>query len=103
MINIYDFDPVVIDFKKFDVSTCFQGKDKTQFAISFKYPDEIDYSLFKSGYERFVETDFYKPMMSSLSTYNLSPLRIIPPKIRSQKSGFVIYSGLINSPLSIGD
>lgn len=41
LVNIYDFDPVEPSFKWFDISSCFQGKDKTQFAVSFKYPDEV--------------------------------------------------------------
>lgn len=52
--------------------------------------------MFRRGFQRFVETGFYKPMLSALSPYNVSPLRIIPPTIRANTNGFVIYSGITN-------
>ena len=36
-----------------------------------------------------------------LSNYNFSPVRIIPPKIRALKDGFVVYSGLTNYPAAL--
>lgn len=38
-INIFDFDPTVLTPSNFDVSSCFKGKEKTQFAIHFSYPE----------------------------------------------------------------
>lgn len=37
-INIYDFDPADLTPSDFDVSNCFRGKEKFQFAIQFSYP-----------------------------------------------------------------
>lgn len=38
-INIFDFDPTALTPSNFDVSSCFKGKEKTQFAIHFSYPE----------------------------------------------------------------
>ncbi|RMZ95133.1 antigen B membrane [Brachionus plicatilis] len=91
---MFNFDPVEPSFKTFDVSQCYKNKEKIQFAISFDYPQDIDKIVFKEIFERYVEKKFYEPILSALSVYNLSPLRIIPSEIRASNSGFVIYTGL---------
>lgn len=78
------------------MSQCYKNKEKTQFAISFDFPSDVDKISFKQNFEKNVKKNFYEPMLSPLSIYNISPLRIIPPKIRASDSGFVIYSGLTN-------
>lgn len=80
----------------FDVSQCYKNKEKTQFAISFDLPLDVDKTSFKQNFERHVKKKFYEPMLSALSIYDISPLRIIPPEIRASDSGFVIYTGLTN-------
>ncbi|CAF0709531.1 unnamed protein product [Brachionus calyciflorus] len=96
VMNIFDFDPVEQPNTIFDVSQCYQGKGKTEFALSFKYPEDVDALLFKSLYRRFVPKKFYEQMFSALSSYNFSPLRIIPPTLVASTNGFLIYTGLTN-------
>lgn len=103
MINIFNFDPIEPSINTFDVSQCYKNKDKTEFAIAFDYPKDIDKTSFEEIFERYVEKKFYEPILSALSVYNVSPLRIIPPEIRASNNGFVIYTGLTNyaPPISI--
>ena len=36
---------------------------------------------------------FYQSLLKAVDSFELSPLRIIPPRIISNKVGFTIYSG----------
>ena len=49
-INIFDFDPTALTPSNFDVSSCFKGKEKTQFAIHFSYPEGLSNKLLLVDY-----------------------------------------------------
>lgn len=40
-INIFDFSPSSISLNEFDVTSCFKAKDKIQFAIPFRRPQDL--------------------------------------------------------------
>ncbi len=42
-------------------------------------------------------------MLSALTMYNFSPLRIIPPVVQSHSNGFVVYSGITNTSAAISN
>ena len=121
---MYDFDPSDVPINVFDVSSCYPGKQKKQFGIKFNYPANMSISLFtyffinnldvgyssilfkateifEHTFEKSIEKIFFVYTFNLLSQYNLSPLRITPPKIRAQKDGFVVYSGFNDNPAPI--
>lgn len=52
-VNIFDFDPAPLTPSDFDVSNCYRGKEKTQFAIQFTYPQNY------SNYAPLVDLDIH--------------------------------------------
>jgi hypothetical protein len=99
--NIYDFSPRVSSFKEFDISSCFPPKDKIEFGIAFKYENGIDKNTFRNLFMNVIEELYYTPVLNALAIFNISPFRIIPPRIQAHETGFVLYSGITNTSAPI--
>lgn len=49
IINIFDFDPVKLSVRDFEITNCYKNKEKVQFAIQFNYPQNYGKNLILSG------------------------------------------------------
>jgi hypothetical protein len=101
VVNIYDFNTRVSSFRDFDISPCFPPKDKIEFGISFKYENGIDKDTFRGLFMNVIGELYYTPILNALAIFNISPFRIMPPRVQAHENGFVIYSGVTNTPAPI--
>lgn len=97
--HFYDFDTTVKTSDTFDITTCYKANQKKEFAIRYNYPKldagplEFDAASFKYSFELRAKQSFYYSIISSLSQYNYSPFRVIPPKMAVDDDGFTVYTG----------
>lgn len=93
-IQIFDFDSAFPSPRWFDVSSCFESKDKREFGIRFRLPPNISHTTFQELFQRDTQLAFYGPLKAALSIYNLSPIRIMPPVLQIREDRITIFSGI---------
>lgn len=97
--HFYDFDSTIKTSDDFDITACYSGNQKKEFAIRYKYPQldagplTFNAAVFKYNFELRAKQTFYLSVIESLSIYNYSPFRVIPPKIVADDDGFTVYTG----------
>lgn len=98
--HFYDFDSKVVSYEVFDYSTCYQGKNKTEFGVKYLFPEGFNKDSFASKQEA-IANAYYNSLFQVLTLYNFSPLRIINPTLVKQKDGFTLYSGITDTAPSL--
>ncbi|CAF0709533.1 unnamed protein product [Brachionus calyciflorus] len=91
--HIYNFDSELYK-RKFDISECFNGKDKVLFGMRFRIPEGMDKEEFEKKYGRVILEPFEKEVMKSFGSLEYSPLRIVPSTIEFNRDSFTINSGI---------
>lgn len=98
-LQFFDFDST-IRRSQFDLSDCFEGKDKIYFGIRFEFNADLDQATFDEKFGRLLNEPFYQALMKVIDGFEVSPLRIITPRIESNRIGFIVYSGFTGTAQS---